>query len=85
MPNRSANRTRTNSTSSAKDAGPGVPRTPQHGFLEDDVASGHEHGERSDAAPREDALIGSAGSHTPAPDSRAEEPSGEVTPSTDPE
>lgn len=68
-------------TSPSPNAGPGVPRTPAHGFLDEDgVADGHEHGERDDAAPREDELIGSASSHRPAPDTRAEEPSGEVTP-----
>jgi len=63
-----------------------VPRTPAHGaFLDDDVANGHEHGERADAAPREDALIGTAGTHSPAPDTRAEEPFGEIAPGADTE
>lgn len=47
-------------------------------FLDADVADGHEHGEREDAAPREDALVGTSGSHTPLPDTRAEEPFGET-------
>ena len=50
--------------------GPG-PRDP---FLDEDVADGHEHGERTEEVPREDPLIGTSGSHTPPPDTRAEEP-----------
>ena len=57
-----------------------LPRAPAHGFFlaEDDVTEVHEHGERADAAPREDSLIGTAGSHAPSPDLRAEEPSGDL-------
>lgn len=67
-------------------AAPGVPRARPHGsFLDDAVADGHEHGEGADAAPREDSLIGTAGSHTPATDTRAEEPCGEIAPSADTE
>ena len=57
-----------------------LPRTPAHGFFfgEDDVTEVHENGERADASPREDALIGTAGSHAPSPDLRAEEPSAEI-------
>lgn len=47
-------------------------------FLLEDVADAHEHGERDGTKPREEALIGTAGSHTPAPDTRAEEPSGDL-------
>ena len=57
----------------------GRPRTPAHGFFleQDDTAQVHEHGERADGAPREDALIGTAGSHARSRDQRAEEPSAE--------
>jgi hypothetical protein len=58
--------------------GPSVPRTPPNGaFLDEDAADGHEHGERAEAVPRPDPLIGTAGTHTPRPDPRAEEPAGD--------
>ncbi len=60
----------------SRSPGPGAPRAPAHvPFIEDDaLADGHEHGERADTAPRQDDLVGTSGSHTPAPDARAEEP-----------
>ena len=64
----------------------GTPRkTPHPSFLDDDVADGHEHGERMDGALREDELAGTSGSHAPPRDTRAEEPFGEVAPSADTE
>lgn len=62
----------------APEAVPGGPRTPSHGVLPDDGADAHEHGERASGKPREESLIGTAGSHTPAPDTRAEEPFGDL-------
>ena len=61
-------------------AATGQPRTPAHGFFveQDDVTEVHEHGEHADAAPRQDALIGTTGSHAPSPDLRAEEPSADI-------
>ena len=58
--------------------GPAVRRAPTHGVLVDDAPDAHEHGERDDTKPREESLIGTAGSHTPAPDARGEEPSGDL-------
>ena len=54
--------------------------TPHVSFLGDDAPDASEHGERA-PAPREDTLLGTSGSHTPAPDERAEEPFGELAPS----
>ena len=62
----------------------GMPRTtPHRSFLDDDVADGHEHGERMDGLPREDEFVGTSGSHAPPRDTRREEPFGEVAPSAD--
>ena len=55
------------------------PRSRRPSSLDDDVADGHEHGERADATPREDELLGTSGSHTATPDARAEEPFGEAS------
>lgn len=64
----------------------GTPRTtPHRSYLDDDVADGHEHGERMDGLPREDELAGTSGSHAPPRDTRGEEPFGEVAPSADTE
>ena len=64
-----------------------TPRTtPHRSFLDaDDVAHGHEHGERMEGLPREDELTGASGSPAPPPDKRGEEPFGEVAPSADTE
>lgn len=68
----------------AMDRPSGAPRTtPHRSFLDDDVADGHEHGERMDGVLREDELVGTSSSHAPPPDTRAEEPFGEVAPSAD--
>ena len=64
----------------------GTPRTtPHRSFLDHDVADGHEHGERMDGLPHEDELAGTSSSHSPPPNTRAEEPFGEVAPSADTE
>ena len=59
--------------------------TPHRAFLDDDVADGHEHGERMDGVLREDELAGTSGSHARLRDTRREEPSGEIAPSADTE
>ena len=57
---------------------PGVTKPEPHDlFLDEDVADGHEHGERTEEVRREDPLIGTSGSHTPPPDTRADEPANE--------
>ena len=67
-------------------AAPDAARKRPHGsFLDDAIVDGHEHGERADAAPREDSLIDATGSHSPATDTRAEEPCGEIAPNVDTE
>jgi hypothetical protein len=49
----------------------GTPRTTPHRcFLDDDVADGHEHGERMDGLLRKDELAGTSASHAPPPDTR---------------
>ena len=45
----------------------------------------HGEGTDTDTPPREEELVGTAGSHSPAPDPRAEEPAGEIAPSADTE
>jgi hypothetical protein len=66
-------------------ATPGAaPRTVPHGaFLDEGASDAHEHGERTPAGPREDELVGTSGSHTPAPDIHGEEPCGELAPGSD--
>jgi hypothetical protein len=54
-------------------------------FVDDAELDAHEHGEQRDDGPREDLLIGTAGSHTPRTDTRAEEPYGELAASADTE
>jgi hypothetical protein len=54
-------------------------------FLDDDDADAHDHGERTPASTRQDELIGTSGSHTPARDLHGEEPYGEIPPSADTE
>jgi hypothetical protein len=70
-----------NPDASARDAragGPG-PGTGPHGtFLDDAGEDAHEHGEGSAETRREDALVGTSGSHTPSADRRPEEPAGDV-------
>ncbi len=51
--------------------------TPHSSFLDGDAPEAIEHGEHPPVA-REDSLIGTAGTHSPPPDGRAEEPSGEL-------
>lgn len=57
-----------------------VPPTPHVPFLLDDSPSAGEHGERRSRAARSDTFVGTSGSHTPAADTRAEEPFGEIGP-----
>ena len=52
--------------------------TPHVAFFDDDRAHPVEHGERVATRPREDSLVGTAGSHTPVPDARAAEPFDEL-------
>lgn len=66
--------------------GPGAPRTSRRAaFLDSGACDGVALGDCADAAPREDTLIGTAGTHTPGRDTRAEEPFGEIAPSADAE
>lgn len=66
--------------------GPGVPRTSRQAvFLDSDAGDAVAPGDCADATPREDTLIGTAGTHTPGRDTRAEEPFGEIAPSADTE
>jgi hypothetical protein len=51
---------------------------PHAAFLDAADVDAHEHGEHARDEPREDDLIGTSGSHTPAADTRAEEPYGEL-------
>jgi hypothetical protein len=60
-------------------AGGPVPGTRPHGtFLDDGDVDAHEHGEGPEETRREDALVGTSGSHTPSADRRPEEPAGEA-------
>lgn len=63
---------------------PTKPSVPHTRFLDDDSPEAIEHGERATTA-REEALIGTAGTHGAAPDTRAEEPYGELAPNADAE
>lgn len=74
VPHRHASKT---ATSAREAPQPVAAPTPAHGVLLDDVADAHEHGERADQ-PREESLLGTAGSHTPRADTRAEEPFGDL-------
>lgn len=52
--------------------------TPHVAFFEDDSPDAVEHGERGATRAREDSLLGTAGTHTPAVDARAAEPFDEL-------
>jgi hypothetical protein len=70
------------------DARPGAPgpRTTPHGaFLDGAGEDAHEHGERLEDTRREDALVGTSGTHTPSANLRPEEPAGELAASADTE
>lgn len=53
-------------------------RTLHAPFLGDDSPDALEHGERPPGQAREDALLGTSSTHSRQPDSRAEEPYGEI-------
>lgn len=56
-------------------------KVPHVAFLGDDAGDAREHGERAPEA-HPDELIGTSGTHSGTPDSRAEEPYGELAASS---
>ena len=73
-PNRKKNKTASPPTAPLDAA----PITVHARFLGDESPDALEHGERPPGEAREDALLGTSSTHSPQPDSRAEEPYGEI-------
>jgi hypothetical protein len=67
----------------ARAGAPGPATKPLGTFLDGGGEDAHEHGEGLEETRREDALVGTSGTHTPGADRRPEEPAGELAAGAD--